>query len=109
MIKADLLDINFRTASEWVWLPLAQPMHHAWRWWLLVRRSVSDPTDLTAYVVFAPHASSLEVVVRVAGAGGPWRAALKRPKVRLGWISTKCAVGRGGIGISPWLCGRMPC
>jgi len=52
---------------EWRWLPLAQPMHPAWRRWLLVRRSVSDPTDLTAYVVFAPHESSLEVVVRVAG------------------------------------------
>ena len=52
---------------EWRWLPLAQPMHPTWRRWLLVRRSVSDPTDLTAYVVFAPHESSLEVVVRVAG------------------------------------------
>jgi len=27
---------------------------------------VSAPTDLTAYVVFAPHESSLEAVVRVA-------------------------------------------
>src|SRR5262249_32649202 len=39
----------------------------AWRRWLLVRRSVSDPTALTAYVVFAPHESVLEAVVRVAG------------------------------------------
>jgi len=30
-------------------------MHPEWRQWLLVRHSVSDPTDLTAYVVFAPH------------------------------------------------------
>ena len=52
---------------EWRWLPLAHPMLPAWRRWLLVRRSVSDPTDLTAYVVFAPHASALEAVVRVAG------------------------------------------
>jgi len=52
---------------EWRWLPLAPPMHPAWRRWLLVRRSLSDPTDLTAYVVFAPHGSSLEAVVRVAG------------------------------------------
>ena len=28
---------------------------------------MSDLTDLTAYVVFAPHESALEVVVRVAG------------------------------------------
>ena len=52
---------------EWRWLPLAHPMLPAWRRWLLVRRSLSDPTDLTAYVVFAPHESSLEAVVRVAG------------------------------------------
>ena len=39
----------------------------AWRRWLLVRRSVREPTDLTAYVVLAPHASTLEAVVRVAG------------------------------------------
>jgi SRSO17 transposase len=52
---------------EWRWLPLAHPMHPAWRRWLLVRRSLSDLTDLTAYVVFAPHESSLEMVVRVAG------------------------------------------
>jgi SRSO17 transposase len=52
---------------EWRWLPLAPPMHSAWRRWLLVRRSVSDPTALTACVVFAPHGSALEAVVRVAG------------------------------------------
>jgi SRSO17 transposase len=52
---------------EWCWLPLVAPMLPAWRRWLLVRRSVSDPTDLTAYVVFAPRESALEAVVRVAG------------------------------------------
>ena len=52
---------------EWRWLPLAPPMLPAWRRWLLVRRSLSDPTDLTAYVVFAPHESALEAVVQVAG------------------------------------------
>ena len=52
---------------EWRWLPLAHPLLPAWRRWLLVRRSVSAPTDLTAYVVFAPHESALEAVVRVAG------------------------------------------
>jgi SRSO17 transposase len=52
---------------EWRWLPLAHPMHPAWRRWLLIRRSVNDLTDLTAYVVFAPHESALETVVRVAG------------------------------------------
>src|SRR4029434_2099876 len=38
-----------------------------WRRWLLVRRSLSDPTELTAYVVFAPQETALANVVRVAG------------------------------------------
>jgi SRSO17 transposase len=33
----------------------------------LVRRSVGDPTDLTAYVVYAPQEPSLEAAGRVAG------------------------------------------
>jgi SRSO17 transposase len=52
---------------DWCWLPLAAPMLPAWRRWLLVRRSVSDPTDLTAFVVFAPQTTSLAEAVRAAG------------------------------------------
>jgi SRSO17 transposase len=52
---------------DWCWLPLAAPRQPAWRRWLLVRRSVSDPTELTAYVVFAPAATPLATVVQVAG------------------------------------------
>jgi SRSO17 transposase len=35
--------------------------------WLLVRRSLSDPTDLAYYVVFAPTGTPLPTLVRVAG------------------------------------------
>jgi SRSO17 transposase len=52
---------------DWHWRPLAEPVDPTWRRWLLVRRSVSDPTELRGYVVFAPHDTSLEEVVRVAG------------------------------------------
>jgi SRSO17 transposase len=52
---------------DWRWLPLAAPLQPHWRRWLLVRRSLSDPTELTAYVVFAPHGTVLETVVPVAG------------------------------------------
>jgi SRSO17 transposase len=52
---------------DWRWLPLAAPWQSDWRRWLLVRRSLSDPTKLTAYVVFAPHATTLATVVQVAG------------------------------------------
>jgi len=46
---------------------LAAPLEPGWRRWLLVRRGVTDPTDLQAYVVFAPQETTLEEVVRVAG------------------------------------------
>jgi SRSO17 transposase len=52
---------------DWRWLALADPVHPAWRRWLLVRRSVSAPQELQAYVVFAPQDTTLEAVVRVAG------------------------------------------
>jgi SRSO17 transposase len=52
---------------DWRWLPLAEPLEPGWRRWLLVRRSMSDPTDLAAYVVFAPADTTLAEVVRVAG------------------------------------------
>lgn len=52
---------------DWYWLPLAAPMQPAWCRWLLVRRSLSDPTALTAYVVFAPHQTAIDTAVAVAG------------------------------------------
>jgi SRSO17 transposase len=52
---------------DWMWRPLAAPWQPDWRRWLLVRRSLSDPTELTAYVVFAPQETALANVVRVAG------------------------------------------
>jgi SRSO17 transposase len=52
---------------DWRWLPLTPPLEPGWCRWLLVRRSLSDPTDLTAYVVFAPQITTLPEVVGVAG------------------------------------------
>src|SRR5215468_7210406 len=52
---------------DWMWLPLAAPWQPDWCRWLLVRRSLHEPAELTAYVVFAPRATPLATVVRVAG------------------------------------------
>jgi SRSO17 transposase len=52
---------------DWRWLPLADPLYPDWHRWLLIRRSISDPTDLAACVVFAPQDTTLEDVVWVAG------------------------------------------
>jgi SRSO17 transposase len=52
---------------DWRWMSLGAPVDPTWRRWLLVRRSLSAPADLTASVVFAPQPTTLEEVVRVAG------------------------------------------
>jgi SRSO17 transposase len=52
---------------DWYWLPLASPLLPLWRRWLLVRRSVSDPADLTAFVVCAPQETTLAEAAQVAG------------------------------------------
>ena len=52
---------------DWRWLPLAAPLPPHWRRWLLVRRSLRDPTERTAYIVFAPAETALHTVVQVAG------------------------------------------
>ncbi len=52
---------------DWMRLPIGSALQEPGRRWLLVRRSIDDPTDLTAYVVFAPLATPTEELVRVAG------------------------------------------
>jgi len=52
---------------DWVRLPLVAPLVDGWGRWVLLRRSVADPTDVTAYVCFAPDEATLADLVRVAG------------------------------------------
>ena len=52
---------------DWVRLPLIDPLVDGWRRWVLLRRNVTDPADVTAYVCFAPDGAMLADLVRVAG------------------------------------------
>jgi SRSO17 transposase len=57
---------------DWAWQPLwclqLTPEERAQGHWLLIRRSLDDPTEVAYYVVFAPRTTTtLEIVVRVAG------------------------------------------
>ena len=70
--------------SAWGWLPLAQPMHPAWRRWLFGRRSVGEPTDLPAYVVCAPDGSARAEVGRVAGSRGTVASCFEAAKGEVG-------------------------
>ncbi len=51
----------------WALVPLARLAQPDWGHWLLVRRSLSDSTDLAYYVVFGPAETTLAEMVRVAG------------------------------------------
>ncbi len=52
---------------DWIRLPLLAPLVDGWQRWVLLRRSVADPGDLTASVCFAPEDATLADLVRVAG------------------------------------------
>lgn len=57
---------------DWAWQPLWRlqltPEERAQGHWLLIRRSIGDPTEVAYYVVFAPRAgTTIETVVAVAG------------------------------------------
>lgn len=54
---------------DWAWLPLDYRwLAPGWKQWLLARRSLSEPQQIAYYLVFAPEATALGKVVRVAGA-----------------------------------------
>jgi SRSO17 transposase len=78
---------------DWRWLPLADPLEPGWHRWLLVRRSLSAPMELTAYAVFAPQATTLEDVVRVAGS---------RWTVESGFEAAKGEVGLDQYEVRTW-------
>ena len=73
---------------DWRWVSLADPVAPAWRRWLLVRRRLSEPSDLTAYVVCAPLPTTLEEVVRVAGSR--WT------------VESSCEAAKGEVGLDQY-------
>ena len=69
---------------DWRWLPLTPPLEPGWGRWWLVRRSLSDPTALTADVVFAPQATTLPEVVGVAGSRWTIESSVEEAKGEVG-------------------------
>jgi SRSO17 transposase len=52
---------------DWARVPVRALPDPGWDYWLLVRRSLSDPTDLAYYVCFCPADTPLAQLVAVAG------------------------------------------
>ena len=57
---------------DWAWQELSfRWTEPGWKQWLLARRSLSDPTEIAYYFVFAEDAVSLERLLQAAGSRGP--------------------------------------
>jgi SRSO17 transposase len=52
---------------DWARVRLFRLQAPPWEHWLLIRRSICDPTDMAFYVTFAPHTSGLRDLAAVAG------------------------------------------
>jgi SRSO17 transposase len=52
---------------DWALQPLVGPADPAWGRWLLLRRSLSKPTEVAYYVAFGPVGTPLTEMVRAAG------------------------------------------
>lgn len=52
---------------DWLLIDVNPPEHERWSRGLLVRRSVSDPQELKAHVIYAPSTTRISEMVRVAG------------------------------------------
>jgi SRSO17 transposase len=78
---------------DWLRLALNPPLQEGFQRWLVVRRSIEDPDELTAYTVFAPEGTSLEALARTAGSR--WR-------VEIGFEETKGEVGLCHYEVRSW-------
>ena len=52
---------------DWARVPIRPLREPGWDYWLLARRSLTDPTDRAYYVCFCPAGTPLAELVRVAG------------------------------------------
>jgi SRSO17 transposase len=52
---------------DWRRLDASAPSQGGWKRWVLLRRSITESTEMTAYIAYAPATTSLAEVVRVAG------------------------------------------
>lgn len=78
---------------DWLGLPLNPPLQEGFQRWLLVRRSVEEPEELTAYTVFSPEGTPLEKLAKAAGSR--WR-------VEIGFEEAKGEVGLAHYEVRSW-------
>jgi SRSO17 transposase len=88
----------------WAWAATCSPRHH-----VLIRRSLSDPSDLAYFYCHAPagRAVSLSVLIKVAGKR--WQKnATSKAKGRQAWISIRSGSGTPSTGTPSCPCAPSP-
>jgi SRSO17 transposase len=78
---------------DWLRLPLNPPLQEDFQRWLLVRRSIEDPEELSAYTVFCAQNTTLEALAKVAGSR--WR-------VEIAFEEAKGEVGLAHYEVRSW-------
>jgi SRSO17 transposase len=96
------------------WAYQASPSRRpGWNRGLLVRRSLAEPDKVAYYLTCAPEQTPVADLVRIAGTRwtvetGRWRPVSRTPKMRSGWTSMRCVLGRLGTDISRSPCWPLP-
>ena len=65
---------------DWAWWKMNAEVPEGWQAWMLVRRSISDPTEVVYYRVCAPKEMTLHQIVQVAGQRWKVEEAIERAK-----------------------------
>lgn len=69
---------------DWIRLGLSSPLQEGFRRWLLIRRDIEDPDELTAYIVFSPEGTTLQQLAQIAGSRWNIEAAFEAAKSETG-------------------------
>jgi SRSO17 transposase len=69
---------------DWQLVPLNAPLIEGWRRWLLIRRSLDEPTETATFVCCAPADTPLATLVRIAGSRWRIESAFQQAKGEVG-------------------------
>jgi SRSO17 transposase len=69
---------------DWLRVEASPPRQAGWKRWVLLRRRIAAPTEMTAYIACAPATTILAALVRVAGMRWTVEASLPTAKGEVG-------------------------
>jgi hypothetical protein len=93
---------------HWARVPVPADRERGRDRWLLARRSLSDPEEISYYACYGPAAAAPPTWPGPPGAAGASRSASSRPRARPGSTTTRSAPGGPGTPTSPCRCSPWP-